>query len=82
MNPDYVMQTVSQLAYDLDEGLQKVPLGDISDLIPSVPPGSSPPNPAATNFQGLPDCTGVEKFHSLAEQMSAFGPAEHFALSS
>ncbi|MGR9134518.1 SLOG cluster 4 domain-containing protein [Rhizobium leguminosarum] len=76
LNPDYVTQTVDKLEHDLDEGLQRIPLGDITDLLQRIPPGA--PDPAATNFLGLPDCTGVEEFRSLAAQMSAFGPVEHF----
>ncbi|MGO7807191.1 hypothetical protein ACC778_33525 [Rhizobium ruizarguesonis] len=81
LNPDYVTQTVNKLEHHLDEGLQGIPPG-FTDLLQSIRPGSSAPDPAATNFRGLPNCTGVEEFRSLVAQMSAFGPVEHFIVAS
>lgn len=71
-------QAADQLEQKLKETLQKNNPGTVAHFLQSFPQVSSSPTPAGTNFQGLPDCSGVEDFRCLVDELSAFGPNDCF----
>lgn len=77
--PDEVTQKATQLEHALDQALQQSNPGTIAQFLQNFLQISSAPAPASTNFRGLPDRSGVEEFRRLVDELSAFGPAQHFA---
>lgn len=71
---DQVTQAADHLEQKLKEALQKNNLGTTAHFLQSFLQVCSAPAPADTNFQGLPDCSGVEEFRGLVDELSAFGP--------
>lgn len=73
-----VTQAAKQLEEELDQTLQKDNLGTIGRFIQSLLQIYSPPAPAGTYFQGLPNCSGVKDFRRLVDELSAFGLTDVF----
>jgi len=74
LTPNQVTQTADRLEHDLNQALQQINQGTIAHFLQSFPQVSSAPTPAGTNFRGLPDCSGIEDFRRLVDELSAFGP--------
>jgi uncharacterized protein (TIGR00725 family) len=70
--PAEAAQAADHLEQKLKEALQENNPGTIAHFLQSFPQVCSAPVPAGTHFRGLPNCSGVEEFRRLVDEMSAF----------
>lgn len=78
LTPDQITQSADQLEQALDRTLQQNNQGTIAYFLQCFLQVYGTPVPAGTNFCGLPDCSGIQDFQALVDELSAFGPTEHF----
>jgi uncharacterized protein (TIGR00725 family) len=79
LTPDEITRAAEQMEQALDRALQQKNLGTIACFLQSVLQAYGTPVSAATNFRGLPNCSGIKDFEDMVEKLSALDPTQHFS---